>query len=626
MLSEEALILFAAAGACALLILGVLELIAPTRPRHPRRRPARRPDPGRRAYSARAPSPRESSAVAEPVRAPAGPALEEVGPPIEQLLISQAEAIAPRVAIAPPPSPPPRQLRPPAPRATAESLVGRKPTPEPEAGVAVEPKRVVELKPAVEVKPAAELEPAVEVKPAVEPKRAVEPRAAGEPKRAVEPEPPAEPESRVELESRIELEPAAGLEPAVESASGVEPEAWLDAEAVGAGASGAPEEEDPPPSEREAPPMPSPPSVPRSPVEQCYALYEGEQFRDVVTQGALALEAVASGALDMDSPDLGKLWGVMGLARRALGDYVGARVAFQEAMAVAPRAHRGAWERHLAALALDVGRQLLAQAQTAGATDAEERVSTLYAAITWFDRGVAAAPRDDTLHEAAAAARAALWPTYERVTGELIQRQEYHAARRLLTEALTDADCPENLQKTFSELLVATHSGEVGQLTAEAIRRMQEGREAEALTTLDHAEELLSTIADDGIPDKRRQELERRLWWGYTKVGIRRLESGLYEEALEPLLHALGFSSAGAARLEETRGPVVRALEGLVVARSLLIEQLAEDGDRAAARAAGERLRAVLRAAMERGVTRVELIEVLVKADEVFERLGEPSV
>lgn len=38
MLSEAALILIVALGACALLILGVLELIWPTRPRYPVRR------------------------------------------------------------------------------------------------------------------------------------------------------------------------------------------------------------------------------------------------------------------------------------------------------------------------------------------------------------------------------------------------------------------------------------------------------------------------------------------------------------------------------------------------------------------------------------------------------------
>ncbi|OLC36952.1 MAG: hypothetical protein AUH81_07245 [Candidatus Rokubacteria bacterium 13_1_40CM_4_69_5] len=578
MLSEEALILFAAAGACVLLILGVLELIAPTRPRRLRRREARRPELRRRGYVSRTPATRarEARAIVEPVRAPVRPAVEDAGPPIEQLLISQAEAVAPRPASPPPAPPPPMQPRP------------------------------------------AEPGP----KSPIEPARVIEPARAVEPEPTIEPEPAVEPEPALDLEPAVELEAAVESAPPADAALASEPEAWLDEpiepepelEVVAAAEPGAPEPEPPPPAPDR-----------RSPVERCYALYEAEQFREVVTQGAIALEAVASGALDMESPDLAKLWGVMGLARRALGDHNGARMAFQEAIAVAPRAHRGAWERHLASLALHVGRQLLSQARSPGATDAEERVSTLYAAITWFDRGVAAAPGDDALHAAAAAARAALWPTYEQVTAELIQRQEYHAARRLLTEALTDVDCPANLQQTFSELLTATHSGEVGQLTAEAIRRMQEGREAEALTTLDRAEELLSTITDDGMPEKRRQELERRLWWGYTKVGIGRLEAGLYEEALEPLLHALDFSSVGAARLDEARRPVVQALEGLVEARGPLIQQLAEDGDRDAALAAGEKLRALLHDAIERGVTRVELIGALVKADEIFERLGEPS-
>ncbi|HEV8641793.1 MAG TPA: hypothetical protein VGV13_11900 [Methylomirabilota bacterium] len=586
MLSEEALILFAAAGACVLLILGVLELIAPTRPRRLRRREARSPELRRRGYVPRTPAAKRAArALAEPVRAPVRPAVEDAGPPIEQLLISQAEAVKPRASALPAP-PPPVERRPAEPTTTVrESPIA--------PARAVEPEPTIELEPAVGPEPAAEPEPAVALE------------------RALEPEP--------------DVEPALDLEAAVAAADAAlssEPEAWLDAAITPE-----PEPEVLAAVEPAAPEPEPPPSVPdrRSPVESCYALYEAEQFREVVTQGALALEAVASGALDMGSPDLAKLWGVMGLARRALGDHNGARMAFQEAIAVAPRAHRGAWERHLASLALHVGQQLLAQAQSPGATDAEERVSTLYAAITWFDRGVAAAPGDDALHEAAAAARAALWPTYDQVTAELIQRQEYHAARRLLTEALTDVDCPADLQQTFSELLSATHSGEVGQLTAEAIRRMQEGREVEALATLDRAEELLSTITDDGIPEKRRQELERRLWWGYTKVGIGRLEAGLYEEALEPLLHGLGFSSVGAARLEETRRPVVHALEGLVEARGPLIQQLAEDGDRDAALAAGEKLRTLLHDAMERGVTRAELIGALVKADEIFERLGEPG-
>src|SRR5207245_2507869 len=133
---------------------------------------------------------------------------------------------------------------------------------------------------------------------------------------------------------------------------------------------------------------------------------------------------------------------------------------------------------------------------------------------------------------------------------------------------------------TFREMLAATFGGEVGQLTADAIRRMQEGKEEECLAALDRAETLLGTIPEEGIAPKRRQELERRLWWGYTKLGIRRVDGGMWEEALEPLLRALNFQGVGADRQEETRGPLIRALDAIVDARSPLIQRLTDEGDR----------------------------------------------
>jgi len=48
-LSEEALVLVTAVGACALLILGILELVWPSRPRHPVRRLEPAPPPAKPA-------------------------------------------------------------------------------------------------------------------------------------------------------------------------------------------------------------------------------------------------------------------------------------------------------------------------------------------------------------------------------------------------------------------------------------------------------------------------------------------------------------------------------------------------------------------------------------------------
>src|SRR6266446_1688548 len=264
---------------------------------------------------------------------------------------------------------------------------------------------------------------------------------------------------------------------------------------------------------------------------------------------------------------------------------------------------------------------LLARVQ-AGAGDAGERIDSLRVAIAWFESGITVAAADETLRDALTTARSALWPTYEEAVNGLLQRQEFHVARRLLREAQADEDCPIAMQASFREMLAATFGGEVGQLTADAIRRMQEGKEEECLAALDRAETLLGTIPEEGIAVKRRQELERRLWWGYTKLGIRRVDGGMWEEALEPLLRALNFQGVGADRQEETRGPLIRALDAIVDARSPLIQRLTDEGDRDGALVTCDKLWAFLRTAMERGIGKDELGPALEKTQQLFERLG----
>jgi tetratricopeptide (TPR) repeat protein len=304
-----------------------------------------------------------------------------------------------------------------------------------------------------------------------------------------------------------------------------------------------------------------------------------------------------------------------------MGERDGARAAFEEAMAVAPSQDRATWQQHLAALAREVGNELMAQAQS-GTADAEERVTTLHAALTWLEGAAAAAPADVALQDAAAAARRTLWPTYEQAVGELLQRQDYQVARRLLRQALGEEDCPNQLQASFREMLSTTYSGEVGQLTAEAIKRMQEGREEEALATLDRAEAVLGAVPEGALVAKRRHELERRLWWSYTKVGLRRVEGGLHEEALPPLLHALGYDSVGPERREETKAPLVRALEAMVTARSPLIQRMTADGDREGALLLCDKLWSFMRTALERGLTREELSHALTRTQTLYEKLG----
>src|SRR5262245_43661886 len=100
MLNEDALVLFAATGACALLILGVLELVRPTRAHPSRRTGAPERDPWRRARGGQLPTRpggifAREAATATPV---------DIEPPIERLLLSEAATLAP-------PSPPSSPVR-----------------------------------------------------------------------------------------------------------------------------------------------------------------------------------------------------------------------------------------------------------------------------------------------------------------------------------------------------------------------------------------------------------------------------------------------------------------------------------------------------------------------------------
>ncbi|MGH7309022.1 MAG: hypothetical protein ACREK6_10050 [Candidatus Rokuibacteriota bacterium] len=501
MLSEEALVLIGVVVAVGLLTLGVLEMIAPTRPRYPRRRGAPNRDPWRRARTGAAPAPPR---VADPVPA----------------------------------------------------ITGRRPI------FSVRPGPFIEMLPA----PVTRV-PAVSVRP-------------GEPA-------PVEVARVVEVDEPRGLPVEAAIERIVVSAA------------------------------QDEAPAPEGPSLP--PVERCYALYEAQQFTEVVTQATAALEAGTASP----GEDAARLWGVVGLARQALGEPGPARAALEAAIAAAPPGEHATWERHLAVLALRMGRERSAWAQNPSLADGEERLAAIRDALRWLERGLEIAPEDEALSAAQASAREALWPACERVALELIQRQEYERARQVLQQALAAIPAPPaDLELTLRELLSGTYGGEVGQLTAEALRRMRDGKEAEALATLERAEELLAVIPTEGLPERRRQELERRLWWSYTKVGIRWLEGDMYEEALSPLLHALRFGSVGPNRLEETRRPLVRALENLVDAWYAPVERLTHEGSRHEAQALCERLWGFIHDARAGGMTEDELAGVITNTQALFQRLG----
>lgn len=549
MLTEEALIVLAACAACGFLILGVLELLWPTRPKHPARRPPAPP---------RAVRPHRQSALTRHTR---------------------DRDRTPYVRRQAPLTPSPVPLAPLAPSLRPVSAVAQPDGETPLEPVAAE---VVALTP-VAADAGVELA-AVEL-------------AAGEPV-AVEPgaaEPgAAEPITLEPVPVAPAVDPIVLAPAAVELAAPSEPAVVHEIEPAAGG---------------------------ESVVEICFALYQQQRYTEVIDRGGDALTAGPGGQPVTDPQEKAALWSVLALARQALGQDSQARAALENAIVEAPHADRPTYHRQLASLAEHVARGLLAEAQRHASPDSEDCLGMIRSAVAWLERGAAAAPADQGLAELAAGAQELLWPAWQRTVMALAQRQEFRTARRLLREALADPGFPAARAETFKELFSGTFSGEIGQLTAQAIRSMQEARESDALASLQRAETLLDTLNAEALPPSRRDEVDRRLWWGYNKLGARRVESGQHEDALEPLFHALGYD-VGPARRQETVALLVRALGGVTDARALTVRELADAGDREAALVQCDKLWAQLRSATEMGLAQDDLAATFGKVQRLFESLG----
>ena len=562
----------------------------------------------------------------EPERRAVEPELHAVEPE-RHAVEPERHAVEPeRRAVEPEPSafePEPRRFEPeppqrfePAPPVVEPISAGIEPDPppaEPEPTVAE-----VASPPAAPMAPpiTPEPKPAISVPTSFEP--AAPPREPDQPPQSAEP--PAPPKRRRRSKISPHARPHRVLRRATPEASSAEPSA----------PSLPPPAPAPTPTEAPArPPLPAleAPAVVEaarltrdSPlVERCFALYQQKRFDEVLTLGEEALAAVRRDSTPGPSRETAALWSVVGLAKQALGDDDGAHAALASSIDAAFETERSTYRRHLATHALEAAQSRL---ERAGSHDVGERMAVIRSAIAWTERGLEAVAADPALADARQASHEALWQAYEQAATALLQRQEFPGARRILHEALEDPKLPAARAAGFRGLLSGTFGNEIGQLTAQAILHMQEGRESEALGVLQKAEEQLAAIPADALPPTRRDEVDQRLWWGYAELGSRRLDAGAYEEALDPLVHSLRFTSIGPERQAETRGAVVRALEGIAAVRALSIRRLAEAGNRDEAIVAAGELHGLVKRGVELGITEDELLAAFARVRRLCEELG----
>src|SRR5206468_1307581 len=411
-LSEEALILGVLAGACMLLILGVLEQVWPSRPRHPVRRPqAPSPTPPASRPAEPLVSPRLTLSL-PPSRPPAQTVFRRpagyVEPPVRVQPVAPAEPVVPAESVVPEPparpviSPPaPVPFSPPAPVSPPPSPV----TPPPPTNVVLLPERrePVPLPARREIRPIERPEPVRLAEPP-------EPAPAAEPAVPKQPDAPPLPPRRRRSKISPHARPHRMLRaPETPPDPGAEPPA-ADVARLGGG----------PPTLAQplrrwdaAPPAPAAEPKPKrdSPlVETCFALYQEKRFSEVVSEGEEMLAKLPVQWPAGTSHDIAALQSVIGLAKQALGDDDGARLALEAAIDASPETERPTYRRHLAALSLDAAQARLARA---AGHDTGDRVATIRSAIAWSERGLAAVASDAGLAGAREAAYDALWHAYE---------------------------------------------------------------------------------------------------------------------------------------------------------------------------------------------------------------------
>ena len=122
-------------------------------------------------------------------------------------------------------------------------------------------------------------------------------------------------------------------------------------------------------------------------------------------------------------------------------------------------------------------------------------------------------------------------------------------------------------------------------------------------------------------PTERAHDvMDRRLWRSYTNLGLRQIEEGKFESALDPLFQALRLR-VPPEQMFETRVALVRAFEGVVNEAAAEVRSLVAVRDRARAEIRVEKLWTTLRSGIEQGVPHDDLAELLGRTQRLFEEI-----
>jgi hypothetical protein len=140
-----------------------------------------------------------------------------------------------------------------------------------------------------------------------------------------------------------------------------------------------------------------------------------------------------------------------------------------------------------------------------------------------------------------------------------------------------------------------------------------------ALVLLRRADDQLAQLS--GHP-ARLEALEDRLTAAHALIGCRLCEAGLAEQAVTSLIRAVSRGALGHEEMRRVRHALAAALGDIAEQRAQTIRRLAQEGNATAAHTHGDRLVALLRGALDSGLTETELAGALASAHRLFASLG----
>jgi hypothetical protein len=357
-----------------------------------------------------------------------------------------------------------------------------------------------------------------------------------------------------------------------------------------------------------------------APVEACARLLLAGQYEDAVAAAELCLgEGEGDGSAESSHAKTG-LWSLAALSHQALGDDGAVETAFAAALAGLPEVVVADCPPGLAAMSVPIARRLLEWAERFP-EGANERIIGPRLAAFWLRWRLIAAPGDEGAEALLDAAGVAVSEGHAGAVTALIERQQWREAARVIGLARDTGELPEVRAKLLMEALAVSLRRAIERLTAPVIRGAK--NETRALGALERGESTLASVQDLDLPARQRTAMARRIWRGYAKLGMARLQAGSLDAATEALLHAISMPEIGRRRQRHVRDAVVKAIETAGDEKVDRITKLLAEGDRPAAVEQVEGFTALIQRARERGVAERELSVASTKA-RVLAHLIEP--